>query len=226
MTIGTIAESASTQKLTNQSGGDNTFMGKEDFLKLLISQMQHQDPLEPMKNHEFVAQLATFSNVEQLVSVNEGISNLGQIQTAAYESSAASYIGKEVEVISEKMMVNGMGTPIQTGFVLTKNADNVVVDFSNSAGDVVRSMHLGSKNMGPVDVEWNTMNNNGEQVPAGVYSMEVHAADQDGNPVQYEARVRAKVDGVSYDTGAAVLQLGDLQATVANIVGVYPSTTN
>lgn len=225
MTIGTIAESATTQKLQSQAS-DNSFMGKEDFLKLLISQMQHQDPLEPMKNHEFVAQLATFSNVEQLVSVNEGISSLGQIQTAAYESSAASYIGKEVEVISENMMVDGSGNPIQTGFVLTKNADNVVVDFSNGAGEVVRSMHLGSKNMGPVDVEWNAMSNSGEPVPAGIYSMEVHAADSEGNPVAYEARVRAKVDGVSYDTGSAVLQLGDLQATVANIVGVYPSTTN
>ncbi|MBN2719277.1 MAG: hypothetical protein JXX14_25730 [Deltaproteobacteria bacterium] len=225
MTIGTIAESATTQILKSQSS-DNSFMGKEDFLKLLISQMQHQDPLEPMKNHEFVAQLATFSNVEQLVSVNEGISNLGTIQTAAYESSAASYIGKEVEVISKNMMVNGTGDPVHTGFILTKNADNVIVDFSNSAGDVVRSMNLGSKNMGSVDVEWNTMDNNGELVPAGVYTMAVHAADSDGTPIQYEARVRAKVDGVNYNSGSAILELGDLQATVANIVGVYPSTTN
>ncbi|MBN2526190.1 MAG: hypothetical protein JXR76_07340 [Deltaproteobacteria bacterium] len=225
MSIGTIAGSAAAQTQSSQKG-DNAFMGKEDFLKLLISQMQHQDPLEPMKNHEFVAQLATFSNVEQLVSVNEGIASLGNIQSAAYESSAASYIGKEVEVISRQMTVNGTGEPIQTGFVLTKHADNVVVDFSNSSGEVVRSIHLGAKNMGPVDIEWNTLNNNGEPVAKGVYSMEVHAADSDGNPVQYEARVRGKVDGVSYDTGTAVLQLGDLQATVANIVGVYPSKTN
>ena len=225
MTIGTIAESATTQELRSQSN-DNSFMGKEDFLKLLISQMQHQDPLEPMKNHEFVAQLATFSNVEQLVSVNEGISNLGTIQTAAYESSAASYIGKEVEVISRQMMVNGTGDPIQTGFILTQNADNVVVDFSNSSGEVVRSIDLGPQSMGSVDVEWNTMDNQGAFVPEGIYSLAVHASDSEGNPIHYEARVRGVVDGVNYDTGSAVLELGDLQATVANIVGVYPSTTN
>ncbi len=225
MTIGTITESATTEKLRSQST-DNSFMGKEDFLKLLISQMQYQDPLEPMKNHEFVAQLATFSNVEQLVSMNEGITTLGQIQTAAYESSAASYIGKDVEVISDKMMVNGSGTPVHTGFVLTQSADDVIVKFTNSSGETVRSMNLGAKGMGSVEVEWDTLDNSGNQAPSGVYAMEVYATDSDGSAVPYEARIRATVDGVSYETGSAVLQLGDLQATVANIVGVYPSTTN
>lgn len=225
MTIGTIAESAATQSSTLTSS-DNSYMGKEDFLKLLISQMQYQDPLEPMKNSEFVAQLATFSNVEQLVSVNEGITSLGQVQTAAYQSSAASYIGKDVEVISEQMNVNGLGDPVTTGFVLTQAADSVVVNFSNSSGEVVRSINLGARNAGSISVEWDAMDNSGATVPEGVYSMEVDATDADGNPVYYEARVRGTVDGVSYDTGSAVLQLGDLQATVANIVGVYPSTTN
>lgn len=225
MSIGSIASSAFTQRAGSQEG-DNAYMGKEDFLKLLISQMQYQDPLEPMKNHEFVAQLATFSNVEQLVSVNEGIASLGNIQSAAYETSAASYIGKDVEVISKHMSVDGSSKPIHTGFVLAKSAETVVVDFSNSSGEVVRSMQLGSRNAGNVDLEWNVMDNNGKLVDPGVYSMEVHAADAAGNPVHYEARVRGTVDGVSYDTGSAVLKLGDLQATVANIVGVYPSRTN
>lgn len=225
MTIGSITNDAISQA-KSQDTGDNAFMGKEDFLKLLISQMQHQDPLEPMKNHEFVAQLATFSNVEQLVSVNEGISALGNIQAAAYETSAAAYIGKDVEVISEKMMVNGSGAPIQTGFVLAKSAETVVVNFSNSSGEVVRSMQLGATGAGSQSIEWNGLDDSGQEVAPGVYSMEVHAADVQGNPVHYEARIRGTVDGVSYETGSAVLQLGDLQATVANIVGVYPSTTN
>lgn len=225
MSIGTISNNDITLPTQTEAGG-NAFMGKEDFLKLLISQMQHQDPLEPMKNHEFVAQLATFSNVEQLVSVNEGIAALGNIQAAAYETSAASYIGKDVEVISEKMMVDGSGTPIQTGFVLTKNASTVVVDFADSSGEIARSVQLGSKNAGRVDLEWNTLSNSGEPVQPGVYSMSVHAADSQGNPVHYEARIRGSVDGVSYETGSAVLKLGDLQATVANIVGVYPKSSD
>ncbi|MBN2342367.1 MAG: hypothetical protein JXX29_18640 [Deltaproteobacteria bacterium] len=225
MSIGSITNSY-TSSLQSSTSTDNAALGKEDFLKLLISQMQHQDPLEPMKNHEMVAQLATFSNVEQLVAANEGITNLGAITATAYETQANSYIGKDVEVISDKMYVDGSGTTIDTGFYLESNASSVNVSFVNSQGDTVRTMQLGARNAGQVDVSWNSLGDDGSVVSPDVYTMKVSASDVEGHAINYEPRIRETVTGVSYDSGSAVLQLGDLQATVANIVGVYPSNAN
>jgi flagellar basal-body rod modification protein FlgD len=210
--------------LTTQAG-DNATLGKEEFLKLLISQMQNQDPLEPMQNSEFVAQLATFSNVEQLVSVNEGITNLGTLQMAAYDTQAANYIGKDVEVLSDSVNVTIPGEQITASFQLASNADTVIVNFRNSTGDVVRSMSMGPQAAGSVSANWNTLSDSGQQVPLGAYKIDVVASDATGSPISYQTRVRGHVDGVTYESGGPELIIGNVKALVPNIIGVYPNAT-
>jgi flagellar basal-body rod modification protein FlgD len=199
-------------------------LGKEAFLKLLISQMQHQDPLEPMKNSEFVAQLATFSNVEQLVSVNEGINMLGIQQMGMTNAQAAGFIGKKVEVKSNILQVTTPGETVHAGFNLEGDAESVEVHIRNSAGAVVRTIEMGPQPKGEVAVEWNTLNDQGTQVPPGQYKIDVVAADETGAPVTFETRIKGYVDGVTYDSGYPELVIGSVKALMSDIIGVYPST--
>jgi flagellar basal-body rod modification protein FlgD len=221
MTIGALSGTSSVAQ--SAQAGDNAQLGKEEFLKLLISQMQHQDPLEPMKNSEFVAQLATFSNVEQLVSVNDGITQLGQMQAAAYETQTANYIGKEVEVLTDQISVSTPGEEINTGFQLQGDAASVIVNFRNTRGEVVRSMDLGPQSAGDVEVQWNGYTNTGQTSIPGLYRIDVVAANSNGGPVNYETKVRGFVDGVSYDSGVPEIVIGSAKALASNVIGVYQS---
>jgi flagellar basal-body rod modification protein FlgD len=81
---------------TNKRPAPNNVLGKDDFLKLMLVQMKHQDPLEPMDNTESIAQLAQFSSLEQMTNVSENISSLLQAYQATSKTGSLSMIGKQV----------------------------------------------------------------------------------------------------------------------------------
>ena len=108
MEIGAINEA---QSVSNTAGDENvfgsSFIGKEGFLKLLITQLQNQDPLEPMSNEDFAAQLAQFSSLEQMQNLNE---SFGQLMDLTRISGSANLIGKNVEYFDEASGLNLGGT--------------------------------------------------------------------------------------------------------------------
>ncbi len=94
MSITPIDSSAvSTETQTSASA---EILGKDDFLNLLVTQLQHQDPLNPAESTEFTAQLAQFSSLEQLNNINDNLKNMELFQTSVTNSQAVSYIGKEI----------------------------------------------------------------------------------------------------------------------------------
>jgi flagellar basal-body rod modification protein FlgD len=215
---------------TGTSGTSNTYgsseLGEEQFLQLLVAQMQYQDPLEPMSNSEFVAQLAQFSNVEQLVGVNEGINYLYLSQQSMGNVQASSLIGKEVEVKSDELTVESTDTSKSAAFTLSDDAETVTVKFRNAEGDVVRAIDLGQQSAGEVQCEWDLLDGNGNKVSPGTYTVEVTATDIDGTAVTAETQVSGTVTGVSYESGVAELEIGDINAYLADIISVSESGTS
>ncbi len=197
-------------------------LGKTEFLQLLIAQLQNQDPLEPMSNSEFVAQLAQFSSVEQLVAVNEGINLLGIQQMGMTNSEAASFVGREVEVRSDKLEVRNGDETATAGFKLADDASTVEVHIRDASGAVIRTLELGAQEQGEVSFDWDCRNDDGAMVSPGTFRIDVVAEDTDGNPVSWETRVRGKVDGVNYDSGYPELVIGSIKVSMSDIVGVYP----
>jgi len=201
----------------------NSELGREEFLRLLIEQLKHQDPMEPMENSQFVAQLAQFSNLEQLVSVNEGINLLGLQQMGQSNAQAAGFLGKVVEVRSDKLDVGSDDMSADAAFRLTSDAASVEVKFRDQRGEVVRTMQLGPKEEGMVEISWDILNDNGVKVPPGSYRMDVVALDADDQPVGYEAHAKGEVTGVSYAAGYPELVMGSIRAAVSDVLGVFPS---
>lgn len=205
--------------LYNPVGGQE--LDKTAFLKLLVAQMKHQDPLEPMKNTEFVAQLAQFSGVEQLVSVNEGINMLQYQQMGMSNAQASTFVGKEVEVRSDKVQVQDGNGMVQLGFQLQDRADSITVNIRDAKGTVVRSIEMGAHDAGDIKLDWDTRDHSGSFVTPGTYRIDVVAQDAEGNPIVWESRVRGMVEGVNYSGGYPELVIGSIRADLADIVGVY-----
>lgn len=182
MQVSSTEQSGSAGGLGLGAPVGNQDLGKTEFLKLLVAQMRNQDPLEPMSNSDFVAQLAQFSNVEQLVSVNEGINILGLQQMGMANAQAASFIGRECLVRSDRLEVTSSDSSLQGAFSLQADAATVEVKIRNSAGEVVRTIDLGPKETGEIDFEWDCRNDNGVTVPPGSYRMDVVAKNDIGDP--------------------------------------------
>ena len=222
MTDVSSVSSATSSSLTNTATGSDQ-LGKTEFLELLVAQMQYQDPLEPMSNSEFVAQLAQFSNVEQLVAVNEGINILGVQQMGMTNAQASSFIGQEVEVKSNEFTVSEDDTSAHAAFTLADDATKVTVEIRDAEGNVVRTLDLEAQSKGEVQIDWDLLDDDGNEAGAGTYTIDVSAEDADGNTVSWESSVRGVVTGVSYENGYPELQIGDVSVLMSDILGVYPA---
>lgn len=206
--ISTDPVNSNSTDSTQLYSSDPNAMGKEDFLTLLVTQLQHQDPLNPMDNTEFVTQLAQFSSLEQLTNVNKNLEVLQMYQNSLNNAQAVGMIGKNV-------MASGNTTELEEGadatveFDLPATAATAHVDIFNAGGSFVTTLQAGSLAAGHHSVTWNGTNSDGESVPAGVYMFEVHAVDEDNIPLETGTYTEGLVTGVTYQKGNPYLMAGE-----------------
>ena len=130
MAIQSINGAAAAQTAPAKAGGQ---VSRDDFMKLLIAQLKNQDPLSPMDNQEFAAQLAQFNSLEQLIGLNEKFDSLATQQGLATQFNSAALIGKQVAGNGNKINLDGSGNA-NLHYVLGANAAKVTVKLLNSAG--------------------------------------------------------------------------------------------
>ncbi len=200
-------------------------LGQDAFLKLLMAQLSNQDPLNPVQGTEFVTQLSQFSLVEQSVSQSTALTNISTQLQGLSNSDATSLVGKTVTVSGSGLAYNGVLAT--TGNVtLGGAAQSVTVSISDSNGNVVRTMQLGSEPAGPLNVSWNGMNDSGQQQPAGNYTLNVTATDANGQPVNVSQNVTGTVTQVNFSQGYPQLTLNTgTVVPVSNLVSVGGSAT-
>jgi flagellar basal-body rod modification protein FlgD len=200
-----VASAATTKKTT---AGKNE-IGQDQFLQLLITQLKNQDPLDPMKNDQFAVDMAQFTQVEQLMKINENLSK----SSGADLGSLASYLGKEVSTKAEKISVNG-GDGGRLRINLAADSTDVSVDILDSAGN-----KLETKSMGPLAkgehslVLDNLVTNDGE------YKFKINALSAQGGQVTTSAKVAGVVSGFIPGADPKLL-IGDKQISPADIVRV------
>lgn len=219
MDIGNITSKA--QQLNGNSKSDNTgntSLGKNDFLKLLVTQMRNQDPINPMDGKEFAAQLAQFNSVEQLINVNKGIEMLAQSQqdlnNGLNNSMAASLVGKEVKGLSNQVSLKDGNAVID--FKLQNASDETQVVITDSIGNIVRSEQLGSLGNGDQNWTWDGTSNAGEEVPEGVYSFEIMAQNEKGD-VESITFTRGIAESVKYTEEGVKLLVNGAYISIGNI---------
>lgn len=213
-------EAVSSQEGQTSSITDsNSTLGKDDFLTLLVAQLQNQDPLNPMDGTDFTAQLAQFSSLEQLQNINTNLESMHTTETIQTYSNAVSFIGKIVTALGNQIYVNdGVSEEIQ--FELSENAAGVYVSIYDEDGNYIQSLEYGAMSAGTQSLSWDGYDYLGNQSPDGTYQYNITAVDSDGSEVDVSTLTADTVTGVNYKDGQAYLITANQEIPLGDVVQV------
>jgi flagellar basal-body rod modification protein FlgD len=182
-------------------------LGRDAFLKLLVAQLQHQDPLNPMESAEFTAQLAQFSSLEQLFNINDNLQVIKETKNEQIPENLLDYIGKEVKSAENNITVyDGKGSG--GSYSLTGTGD-VIISIFDSEGSEIRTIYQRDQEPGEYDFYFDGKDDNGVPVPNGEYTFSVQAVDDEGFPVVVDSGLSGKVTAVTYQGDTPYLVVGD-----------------
>lgn len=199
---------AGTPKL--QTAVEANMLGQDAFLKLMTEQLKNQDPFEPVKNENMVAQMAQFSSVTGISEMNKTLKSVAAQLGGANAAQAVSYVGRAVLVEGNTAYASENGS-LSVVLPLSEPADEVVVQISDKSGTLLRTMNLGAQGAGDVDVEWDGKTDSGETVSGGPFTIKATAL-RNGTRVASPVAVWAPVTSVSLgsDGGQPMLNLAGL----------------
>jgi len=190
-------------------------LGQSDFLKLMTTQLMNQDPLQPMENGEFLAQMAQFSTVNGITEMNTSIQGLSESYRSQQLMQAGSLINKSALV--EGSFANlDVDKGLRGAFVLDRATDGTQIVVRNMQGEIVHTESLGIKFSGTHEYSWDGVMDNGAKAPAGQYLVQVDALEN-GELYQPTNLVYSNINAIS--TGSS----GELVLEVAGI-GNLPFT--
>ncbi|WP_285275498.1 flagellar hook assembly protein FlgD [Halopseudomonas bauzanensis] len=174
-------------------------LGKNEFLELLVAQLNNQDPLAPQENGEFIAQLAQFSTVEGIEKMNSTIDAMASSFQSSQALQASSLVGRTVVIPTDQAMIDP-----QAGFTgqlaLPQASGAVLVNVYDEAGSMVSTINLGAQEGGIHEFAWDGTDASGNVLPAGKYRFEAQAS-VNGETVQLATLLPANVDSVSLGVG-------------------------
>lgn len=201
--------------------GANKSLGKEAFLKLLVAQLKHQDPLKPQDDSAFVAELAQFSSLEQTMGINDRLDLLSAQSQGLQNSQVTSLVGKLATVRGSLITSDGKGVGVPVAFSLDGASEKTVVTIRDQGGNTVRTFDLGNRSEGISQVTWDGRDDAGNIQPAGTYSVAVQATGSSGAPVAVSQETKGTVQAVSFDKGYPVLHLSTgVSVPVADLLQV------
>jgi len=193
-------------------------LGKDDFLRILVTQLRNQDPLNPMEGTEFATQLAQFSSVEQLIQMGEAMAAstaaTTELKLTAQTTLGASMVGRDVILNGAKVSVAD-GTATRVAFDLTGAADEVTVRILDAKGKALVTQELGAVGGGRRIVTLDT-----GDLAEGTYSYEVVATNAAKQVVTASPYTLGRVDGMAFNGGTIALRINGTLVPMLDVVEV------
>jgi flagellar basal-body rod modification protein FlgD len=214
----TGSSSSSSSSSTATTGIADNF---QTFLTLLTTQLQNQNPLDPLDTNQFTAQLVQFAQVEQQLKANDQLSSLVALQKTAQSTQALSFVGQTISVDGSTAAFNGSAT---WNFNAAADA-NAVVTIAAPNGQTAFTGSYSLK-AGPASFVWDGVGNDGTQWPAGNYKLSVTAKDTSGKDVTVTTEVQGVVDSVDMTSSPALLSMGGNNYTIDQIRRVVRSVAD
>ena len=216
--IDNITGTTTAQQNTVTAG--KATLGKDDFLKLMITQLKNQDPLSPSDSSQYAAQLAQFSSLEQLQNIN---TSLGTSINANYQltqsinnTMTAALIGKEVKLSGNQIHYNN-DTSISLGYNLPAEASSVTVKVMDKDGNIVKTIANGDKTSGDHKLSWDFSDNNNQKVPIGDYTFSVEANNLNGDAMTVDIAKFALISGVRFNANGTTLLIGKSEYNLSDV---------
>lgn len=189
----------------------------ETFLRMLTTQLQNQDPMNPMESTDYAVQLATFAGVEQQTQTNELLTGLATQFGAMSMAQMAGWVGAEARA-SAPMLLTGTETKLELSPNPREGADRVVMVVKNADGDVVNRIDLPAKT---TSYDWKPENISGEALPRGLYTFELenyrNGTQLENSPVEHYARITEVRGGRE---GMTLVLEGDIVVNVADVTAL------
>jgi len=205
------AAAKTTQAQKSLSGNFDT------FLRLLTTQLQNQNPLEPLDATKFTEQLVSYSQVEQQINTNQNLTALLALQKVALGANAVSYLGKTAVTTGPLSSIDG-GTA-SWRYTLPSDAAAVDLVVTDSTGRLVRSVP-GQLNVGTHEFVWDGKNTAGETLPEGAYRLTVVAKRADQSEIEAAVTGIGLVREVDMSGAEPVVTIGKRKVNLTEVVGL------
>jgi flagellar basal-body rod modification protein FlgD len=197
-------------KQPEKKADSDSGLDQDAFLELMLTQIQHQDPLNPMESGDFLSQMAQFGTVNGITELNGSFATLSSSLQSSQALQASTMVGNTVLVPGNSSDLIS-GGQISGAVDLNNSTSNLVLNIADITGQTVRQVELGSHAGGMTKFTWDGLDNSGNPVPSGKYTIEA-AGLIGGEAVAQPVLVNAKVDSVSLSKtgGEALLNLNGL----------------
>lgn len=207
-----------TSETSSTTEDDGASISKDEFITLLMTQMQYQDPLNPMDSQALTSQLTDFSMLEQQIASNTLLEDMSETLGNLSQISMLDYIGKEVTTSSNTFTVDGENmTAINYSLDEAATVQMIVYD---SEGEVVCRVDLGDMDAGSHALAWDGTDGSGEKVADGAYYYSFLATDGSGDNVTVDSSEQGEVTGITYVDGSPWLLIGDNAVSFDSLVEI------
>ncbi len=218
---GTVTSSTGSTSSTSGSAASQTGSAAlnslsnnfSDFLSLLMTQLQNQDPTSPLDSNQFTSELVQFSSVEQQINTNNDLTQLIQLTQASQVEQSASMLGKPVTVTSSQLSLQNSSATIDFN---TTNSEPIVISVTNSSGAQVASTTAISS-AGANTWTWNGQNSAGTTEPDGAYTVTVNTVSSSGTTTSVPFTVTGTATGVINNSGTVEVEMGGLTVPFSSV---------
>lgn len=195
-------------------------LGQNEFLHLLVKQLEYQDPLNPMENTEFIAQMAQFSALQEMQNVNSNLGVLQLYQASINNAQSINLIGHLVRAEGNEFTIND-GSVNEFNYNLSRDAKDVSIYIYAEDGSLIRKIEIGEQLTGRNTFQWDMMDDDGNILEEGNFRYEVHAKCEQGRKVDAETFVITRIDGVVFRDGVVYLTSGEMEIPFSSVTEVY-----
>lgn len=212
--------------------GSMQVLGKDDFLQLLVTKLRYQNPMDPMADEDFIAQLAQFSTLEQMNNIAEGIASSNKwdfmMMQSINNNMAAGLIGREIRATYDGVYYDQISSP-KINFTTQDFAKEITFTIRDSEGKIVNTIKVEDVQPGTDSITWDGTDLTGNRVDMGYYTIEATGTLGTGATFTPSLTLTGVVDAISYLDGAAFLNVNGTQIPLGDVTWIgnpSPATEN
>lgn len=219
MTISSISSALASSLASSSSSSSSTSstLSTDDFLQLLVTQLENQNPLDPEDTTDFMNQLVSYASYSQQESTNASMSEMASSMNSLLASNGIGYIGQTIEAKGDTTTLQD--GQAEWGYSLTSGASNVSISVQDQDGNTVYTTS-GDTSSGSHTFSWDGTESDGGTAPDGDYTISVSATNSDGTSVLDYTSVIGKVAGVDSTSGTPQLTIGDTTVDLTNVINI------